>query len=629
MLQHPPSNDRTSDLNPHAAAQELSESDRKVVPADRTTRNTIHSTCTARVAEMDKTGGLGRVEMESLARDILRDLGQPEKYLGWTMVAFTSEYWREQVAAVPPTRRLLLLPHCLRDDDACPAPTDADGLHCSRCGRCEIDTLMHEAKEAGYSVLVAEGSPAAMKAIISGKIDAIIGVACLDVLERVIDSILSVGVPCMAVPLLTGGCRNTTIDRDWVEQMIHLDQCSTEQRSRTYVHLMRMASDLFKPAALASLAPRRHGNQPETLAALSSDKPSTNGAANVSPLDMTETVAYDFLARGGKYARPFITLAAYDAISGGQAFDPDKGQDAVAAIPDAVRRAAVSIEAFHKASLVHDDIEDDDEFRYGEPTIHRTHGIPAAINIGDYLIGIGYRLATHDAATIGGDTVADMVTILSDAHTKLALGQGAELAWRDAFDKRLSPLDALRIYSLKTSPAFEAALLVGARLAGSVQQYEEPMRRFAHNLGVAFQILNDLGDWKGDDNNKLHVGGDLIGGRPTILWAFAVERLSTENLEKLEGLLSTDAGYSDHEILSRARVLFHEADAFSSAAMLVEKYRARAEQTCESPESETLKRLFRYLIAVLLDQCGCATEAGKVAPVDEMPIAEQSTNQLG
>ena len=60
--------------------------------------------------------------------------------------------------------------------------------------------------------------------------------------------------------------------------------------------------------------------------------------------------------------------------------------------PRWIRRAALSIEAFHKASLVHDDIEDDDIFRYGRATLHRQYGVGTAINVGDYLIGLGYRL---------------------------------------------------------------------------------------------------------------------------------------------------------------------------------------------------------------------------------------------
>ncbi len=85
----------------------------------------------------------------------------------------------------------------------------------------------------------------------------------------------------------------------------------------------------------------------------------------------TEHIAYDFLSRGGKHSRPFITLAAYDAMTGGACTEASAAQ-AVEQIPISVRRAAMCIETFHKASLVHDDIEDDDAYRYGQLAVHQT-----------------------------------------------------------------------------------------------------------------------------------------------------------------------------------------------------------------------------------------------------------------
>src|SRR5205807_4574176 len=134
------------------------------------------------------------------------------------------------------------------------------------------------------------------------------------------------------------------------------------------------------------------------------------------------------------------TLAAYDALKGAKGTRSADNVD----LPDAVRRAALSIEAFHKASLVHDDIEDDDSFRYGVPTLHRTHGVGTAINVGDYLIGLGYRLVSRERKAMGAEVAADILDKLADSHLKLSEGQGAELLWRDASDKALSPLDALK-----------------------------------------------------------------------------------------------------------------------------------------------------------------------------------------
>ena len=76
-----------------------------------------------------------------------------------------------------------------------------------------------------YKVLVAEGSPIVLKIIVSGYIDAIVGVACLNVLEKAIDKILLAGIPCIAVPLLSSDCRNTSVDEDWVNEAITVSVC--------------------------------------------------------------------------------------------------------------------------------------------------------------------------------------------------------------------------------------------------------------------------------------------------------------------------------------------------------------------------------------------------------------------
>jgi geranylgeranyl pyrophosphate synthase len=326
-------------------------------------------------------------------------------------------------------------------------------------------------------------------------------------------------------------------------------------------------------------------------------------AARIDPIAATEAIAYDFLAKGGKYSRPFITLAVYDALTGGKATAAN-GAEEVANFSDAVRRAAMSIETFHKASLVHDDIEDDDAFRYGEETVHKKYGTPTAINVGDYLIGMGYRLVSRESKTLGAETVADILDCLADAHLRLSEGQGAELLWRDSRDKRLKPLDALKIYALKTAPAFEAALYSGARLAGPAERYVEPIKQFARNLGVAFQILNDLNDWDGDDHNKLAAGGDVTGGRPTVLWALALEGLPpAKQLELLELVACNedDGTRSVPTTLARFRELYDEAGVFDKASRLIEKHRERAEKIADELEPEELRALLYYLIDSVLD----------------------------
>jgi geranylgeranyl pyrophosphate synthase len=261
----------------------------------------------------------------------------------------------------------------------------------------------------------------------------------------------------------------------------------------------------------------------------------------------------------------------------------------------------MSIETFHKASLVHDDIEDDDGYRYGDATLHRQYGIPTAINLGDYLIGMGYRLVSRESRQLGADVVADILDNLAESHAKLSEGQGAELLWREARNKELKPIDALRIYALKTAPAFEAALYSGVRLAGPAESFGDTIKQFARNLGVAFQILNDLQDWQGDDDNKLSAGGDILGGRPTVLWALALEGLAQDQRTEVLNLMDDSQSEASYRI-GRIRQLYEEADVFTKADRLVDKHQQRAEAVADEIESDELRRLFYYLIDTVLDR---------------------------
>ena len=367
-------------------------------------------------------------------------------------------------------------------------------------------------------------------------------------------------------------------------------QLPADQTGPNYVHLLSFARRMFEPDRLDALAPRMHDRQPISDG-------NGHAASLIDPISGTEAIAYDFLARGGKLSRPFITLAVHDALTGGRAAG-SRGQRHLTQLPEAVQRAALSIETFHKASLVHDDIEDDDLFRYGEPTLHRRFGMATAINVGDYLIGLGYRLVSRESKALGADVVSDILDQLAEVHMKLTTGQGAELLWRDSRDKRLSTIEALRIYALKTAPAFEAALLTGLRLAGPTDAYREPIGQFARALGTAFQMLNDLGDWQPDRHNKLVAAGDVSGGRPTVLWALALEGLSEKSRERLETLAATVP--ATEETIREIELLYREGSVFDKAVDLVGQFEASAQEIAEQLGPVELRSLLEYLIETVL-----------------------------
>ncbi len=163
-------------------------------------------------------------------------------------------------------------------------------------------------------------------------------------------------------------------------------------------------------------------------------------------------------------------------------------------------------------------------------------------------------------------------------------------------------LDALKIYALKTSPAFEAALYSGVRLAGPAEQYEKMIADFGRHLGVAFQILNDFKDWQGDSDNKLVAGQDTLAGRPTLLLALALEGLTGGDREELLAIVQGEHPRRAEDLLPRVRQLFTKANVFEKAEKLVAKYRARAESIADEVEPVELRELLYYLVDTVLDR---------------------------
>ncbi|HVJ69468.1 MAG TPA: polyprenyl synthetase family protein, partial [Caulifigura sp.] len=502
-------------------------------------------------------------QLERLARVVLSDCNQPERLLGYVMVQLGNLTRRDQFLSVPFNRRLLI--H-RADENSTSGPLGA---------------LIQRAVRLGYQVAAADAADEVFRRILEGRVDAILGLATLEDLERAFDHSVLSGVASFAVPLPARAITADDLDGAWVTDVLSTHVTSPAEGSDGYLVAMRAASRIFRED-FDRLLPRIHSATP---------------AAARSPLGLTENVAYDWLANGGKRFRPFITLAAFNAASGKtHSATRTDGQP----FSDSVCRVAMAIEAFHKASLVHDDIQDDDLFRYGRDTLHRSQGLGPAINIGDYLIGLGYRLVNSCRSELGADVASDIVESMSQAHLQLCDGQGAEMAWRDHPDWSLSAPDAVHMYALKTSPAFEAAMFAGLRMAGPADDYRETVAEFCRELGVSFQILNDLGDWVGDSNNKLVAGQDALALRPTVLLALALEAASESQRREIRETLEATA--DDSERLRRLRHMFTELGAFAAARQLAEGSRTRAQQLADSVQPARLRSLLQFLLDTVLPE---------------------------
>jgi len=136
-------------------------------------------------------------------------------------------------------------------------------------------------------------------------------------------------------------------------------------------------------------------------------------------------------------------------------------------------------------------------------------------------VGLGYRLLADLRSGTDDRLAAELTQRFSAAHLRLSAGQGAELWLQRHAGERIAVPDVLRIYALKTAPAFEAAVSAGVKLAGGDNAWDGPLHRFARYLGIAFQIQNDLDDWSWQNENKQRIGGDLLADRPTVIQAMA------------------------------------------------------------------------------------------------------------
>src|SRR5262245_59342093 len=570
-----------------SAAPKLGSKLLKLNPETPELRERIRDEAFRYVRNIDRSRPLSKKDLEAHAGALLEKMGLEKGYLGFAMVMLGNGFWKEQFISIPFDKRILLLPHCLKHVEACSAHYDEFGLHCEDCGACSIGDFKMKAEKLGYKIMVAVGTPIVLKVIVSGYIDGILGIACLNVLEKAFEKVVQSGVPAYAIPLHSSNCKSTTVDNEWVMEVLETYQEQPVVKTRSYLPLMRAANDMFGdefPALLPRLRSKPLISGPQ------------NGAPDYSrdPVAGTEDIAYDWLVKGGKRFRPFITLAAYDALREDQSITT--GDDQTVTLPDSVRRVAMAMEAFHKASLVHDDIEDNDEYRYGHQTLHRRHGVSTAINVGDYLLGLGYRMIASESGILPCETVAAILKRLSEAHVKLSEGQGAELLWRDDAQKEiaLQPIDARKIYALKTAPAFEAALYAGLRLAGPTEKYEEMVVSFSRHLGVAFQILNDLKDWSTDLQNKRIIGQDALAMRPTLLLALALESATPAQREELLQLISGDS--KSNAAVQRVARIYESCQVFEKARKLVEKYRQRAEAIADEVEPEKLRELLYFLV---------------------------------
>jgi geranylgeranyl diphosphate synthase type II len=238
----------------------------------------------------------------------------------------------------------------------------------------------------------------------------------------------------------------------------------------------------------------------------------------VSPVNLYEPLVY-FLGLGGKRLRPVLTLIA--AELGGKSADE-------------ALHAAVSIELFHNFSLIHDDIMDNAPIRRGLPTVHEKWNSNIAILSGDVLLVKAYELISKQ----NKEHIPDLYQLFNKTAIEVCEGQQMDMDFEIREDVTIE--EYIAMIRLKTSVLLGCALEFGFLISNQSVENRKNIYDFGVNLGIAFQIQDDILDLYGDpDKVGKQVGGDVRANKKTLLYLAAEKICKNLNNNKLNSLKET------------------------------------------------------------------------------------------
>ncbi len=275
------------------------------------------------------------------------------------------------------------------------------------------------------------------------------------------------------------------------------------------------------------------------------------------PVTLREPILY-FLKTPGKKIRPLFNLLSCQAVGG--------------RIEDALP-AAVGLELFHDFTLIHDDIMDQDELRRGSLTIHKKWDVGTAILAGDALIGMAYR-SMQQART---DRLEEVLHLFSEGVIKVCEGQALDKEFEGR--PQISEAEYLEMISKKTAWLFRISCQIGAIIGGGTEAQIDAMAEFGYQLGIGFQIQDDLLDFVADES-KLgkHVGSDLQRDKKTY-----VTLKYRELLEKRSPAGKTyPKNIYQFASLNELKAALYELGLVEETQQVVEGYISRALQALET-----------------------------------------------
>jgi len=298
-----------------------------------------------------------------------------------------------------------------------------------------------------------------------------------------------------------------------------------------------------------------------------------------NPHDLYSAASH-LIVSGGKRLRPYMVMKSCEMLGG-------KTKNAI--------NAASAIEMVHNFTLVHDDIMDNDEMRHGVTTVHKKFGMPIAILAGDVLFSKAYQVIS--STNLPSNSVIELVSRLAKSCVDVCEGQLLDISMANS-EKIPSQSQYIKMIEKKTAALFEVSCAMGAICANAKRKDVSNLSSFGKNLGIAFQITDDLIGVLGDSKvTKKPVGNDLREGKKSLPILLAINHANGENKEII--LKAFGNSFATQDDIEKALKIIRRLKIEKTVRRQAQSYAQRAKKSIQSYSGSAKNDLLALLSFVV------------------------------
>ena len=300
-------------------------------------------------------------------------------------------------------------------------------------------------------------------------------------------------------------------------------------------------------------------------------------ALSITEQDRLKSAMLHLIEGGGKRLRAIIPYLVADALGRAN---------------DGMYDVGASIEIIHNFTLVHDDIMDQDEVRRGRPAVHIAYDLPTAINAGDAMLAVGFELIST-IEIIPDKEIKNLVKVFGNMVRKVSEGQQLDMQFEDM--ETVSEDEYITMISKKTAAMFETCGQVGAMCSSAPFEDIERMKEWGYNLGMCFQLMDDLIDVISDSKTiGKPAGSDIARGKRTLMIIHALNQGDSPAKTRLLNILGRGGEVSAIEI-SDAISALNELGSINYAKELAMRYHQKAHDCLRGIEEGNALTILREL----------------------------------